>query len=119
MVVRCSISLKQMGALPGAALWSLSLPSVSHNVSGVFGGRPGQMPAGGAMPKAGAKPPATAYYMSPMPPPPDGMEGALSSAGISLTRHSVVTSNPAMLAAFRNATRVTLVGAVAPAVLGE
>ncbi len=55
-----------------------------------------------------------AQYMSPIPPPP-GIAGALSFSGFSTTTASVVSSSPAMEAAFCSAVRVTLVGSMTPA----
>src|SRR5215213_2541243 len=45
-----------------------------------------------------------------MPPPPPGIDGALSFSGRSTTTDSVVSSSPAMEAAFCSAVCVTLVG---------
>src|SRR5689334_7241481 len=52
--------------------------------------------------------------MPPMPPPPGGIIGA-GGSGLSATRHSVVSSNEAIDAAFCNAARVTLAGSMTPA----
>ena len=49
-----------------------------------------------------------------MPPPPPGIGGVLSFSFFSTTTHSVVSSRPAMDAAFCSAVRVTLVGSMTP-----
>lgn len=61
--------------------------------------------------------PAT-QYMSPMPPgipPPAPPPDAPLGSGFSTTTVSVVSSSPAMEAAFWSAVRVTLVGSITPA----
>ena len=47
--------------------------------------------------------------------PPPGIGGAFSFSFFSTTTHSVVSSRPAMEAAFCKAVRVTLVGSMTPA----
>ena len=57
-------------------------------------------------------------YMPPIPPmpPPPGIGGpAFSSSGFSTTTASVVSSSPAIEAAFWSAMRTTLVGSITPA----
>ena len=50
-----------------------------------------------------------------MPPPPQAPAGAGLSSFFSTTTHSVVSSRPAIDAAFCSAVRVTLVGSMTPA----
>ena len=57
---------------------------------------------------------AREYYIIP-PIPPAGIAGTGVSSLISVMTHSVVRNIPAMLAAFSNATRVTLAGSTTPA----
>ena len=55
-------------------------------------------------------------HFAPMPPPWPPPAGAFFSfSGISVTRHSVVSSKPAIEAAFCNAVRVTFFGSTTPA----
>ena len=61
---------------------------------------------------------AKTSYMPPMPsmPPPPGIwPPAFSSSGFSTTTASVVSSSPAIEAAFWSAMRTTLVGSITPA----